>query len=1486
MKKIRYVLTLALLLLLTFALCGCKEEKKASAQPQIKVYWNVERDSYYDYELQQSIRMKAGDNYRVRFACDGEQVDLFVPTATMMNSIDSMKFMGLAVDENNVVTQVYKPHQFCGGVAAYEYYVISIEGEKVLCNNMANGRGLPLKLKINENTGVYNVSGGGLLAGLSCELKVGDQIYAVMGNDGYVSHIYVMPPFQSQPIYWNLNRQWDSTSRTSTRTRGDGGYFYIDFLMDGQPVTLRTTSVEVIDQIDSFGARCMNLEVDENGVILSAKHAKYSTGGATIASWYHVLRLDKAGASDDINIVADGFYAEKFSGNDKGSTAQCTYADNCVIYDVSDSAPIPGMRTELKVGDQIHGLTNPDGDVAVIFVVNRPRELQLYYNMERKWNSTTKASTRTKSGDGYYHIQMSLGGKLLNLKTQDADIVKTIDSRAAKVLGLELDGNIITGAYAPGGVRNSQKTVFDYSDVTQIAPDGTITTARNGIYYTGKPVEGCKVWNVSSTATTKGEKTSVRVGDKLYAMGDLFGNIHHIYVVGRTINSPLYWNLDRSYDSVTKTTKRVPAEDGYYYIKLSKGTQTVTFKTKSKALVNKLDSFVAVALTARGDEITAVYKYDCAKGYTGGGFASWAVVRSVKGRTITAADGKGSYTGTMSSGCPVYLVSGGSAVPVTKTSLQVGDRIHGVKDSNGNIVVVFVVNRPIRTELYYNLDRQWDPETATTKRVPDSEGWYWFDMAVNATHVKLKTDSLELANIIDERAARVLGLELQDDKILAVHKPGNVEGSKQTVFDFAVITEIADGKITATRNDKTFTGTLSATAKAFDVSADATLMGELTTLRVGDTVYGLGDSSKAVNFLFVTKRAPQQKIAPCAACGTEVTWHQWNGTDALKEGHWYLTKDVTVTACQNLAGEKTFCLDLCGFTAAGKEGLDRMINVYGTLNIMDSGENGQLVSHYSGDAGRTGLVCYVQNSAANGSGTLNLYSGTLTATGTTAKGGILGVASVFHMYGGKLEGGTAQQGGCLFVEKTSAAEVSLLGGTIVSGTAQQGGDVYSRMDLTLGGDVTIGDLYLETDRKLLLQQLGEQVSVGVTLQSVYGTVATGAVEADLQRIHVAQDLALEYADGVLSIPVPVQPHQDHCVCGGLGQVGDHICMENAPQWQPWTGQWTDGGYYYLTEDFQVTSTILVEEGKSLHICLNGHKMVGADGVNRVLNVYGALDICDHKDDQGQYAGQISCNYDPAKADIKTGGVFYVQNRTGAVLNLFGGELKLTTKLKNGGVGGITGGFNLYDGKLTGTTVSGDGGVLYLESANAHVQLFGGTVSGGRATNGGNIYLKSGKLTIDGGNVEGGYASNAGGSIRVQAGATLELKSGKISGGEAKGNGGNIYSLGNVVITGGTVENGHVASGKIGGNVYASGGTLSVENATVSGGSAATGGNLAIKVDGVTLADSLICGGTGDTGKDIYFEKENGTLSVTGCGPVEVYAKAGTVSGDENVTIIP
>ena len=63
-----------------------------------------------------------------------------------------------------------------------------------------------------------------------------------------------------------------------------------------------------------------------------------------------------------------------------------------------------GEPTTLELDDRVHCLVNADGEASFIYVVSRNYKSDIYWNVTRKYNSTTKETTRTPDADGYYRI--------------------------------------------------------------------------------------------------------------------------------------------------------------------------------------------------------------------------------------------------------------------------------------------------------------------------------------------------------------------------------------------------------------------------------------------------------------------------------------------------------------------------------------------------------------------------------------------------------------------------------------------------------------------------------------------------------------------------------------------------------------------------------------------------------------------------------------------------------------------------------------------------------------------------------------------------------------------------------------------------------------------------------------------------------------------------------------------------------------------------
>ena len=69
-------------------------------------------------------------------------------------------------------------------------------------------------------------------------------------------------------------------------------------------------------------------------------------------------------------------------------------------------------------------------------------DCEVYWNVKRMYNSTTKQTTRVPDEDGYYVFKMTQDGKVKEYKTKDKAIATKVDSYST-AFGLALSGNVI-----------------------------------------------------------------------------------------------------------------------------------------------------------------------------------------------------------------------------------------------------------------------------------------------------------------------------------------------------------------------------------------------------------------------------------------------------------------------------------------------------------------------------------------------------------------------------------------------------------------------------------------------------------------------------------------------------------------------------------------------------------------------------------------------------------------------------------------------------------------------------------------------------------------------------------------------------------------------------------------------------------------------------------------------------------------------------------
>ena len=278
------------------------------------------------------------------------------------------------------------------------------------------------------------------------------------------------------------------------------------------------------------------------------------------------------------------------------------------------------------------------------------------------------------------------------------------------------------------------------------------------------------------------------------------------------------------------------------------------------------------------------------------------------------------------------------------------------------------------------------------------------------------------------------------------------------------------------------------------------------------------------------------------------------------------------------------------------------------------------------------------------------------------------------------------------------------------------------------------------------------------------------------------------------------------------------------------------GTYYLGSDISLEYTIKIENNVTL--CLNGHKITAADGMDAIYMTGGSFTLTDCKG-----VGTIT------HASSKTGRGVYVSSGT----------------------------FNMYGGSITGNRATGVGGGVYMSGSNSSFNMSGGSITGNTANSyGGGVYVDGGEFTMSGGTIGGtktgetNTATYGGGGVYViGSSSTFEMTDGSITGNNAA-YGGGVYTVNEFKMYGGSIT---------GNNSYKS------DYISTFGGGVCVGSGIFTVSGEVTVTDNTKGGTkgadgkfTGDTKNNVYLP--TGKTITIGTDKLSEGAQLGvTVSGD-------
>lgn len=569
-------------------------------------------------------------------------------------------------------------------------------------------------------------------------------------------------PTAEAKLYWNLDRlSWiEEETNMSAREKAEDGYFYIRYAFDGKVEELKITDDKrLVNYLDTQDLVC--LAFDENGVVVDCVPAStYFTPAAkdlyTKRVQNNMLQLNSSIAMNGMDMEFDisniPVYEVAEGSENKGELITPQWLDVCTVYNDLEGNPYAAYVT---------------GHLAI--------DAEVAWRVESSMYSASTGYKRTPDKNGVYTIPFAINGEIVNRYCRDYDMCVSIESQSmyTAYFALEYDeeGYIIDWEYPNMALQGALLCSAFNVDSVQ---DGNVTATR---YMSGNNQgeqvqfaydENTEIYQCCIGGCYKkhcGERIdSLKEGDLISVFTDLDGKAVLIYVAIRTVDTPVYYNLNQQWSWTNNETLRVPDEDGYYVFEMAVNGGVKTVRTKNKAFADQIDgnhSF-ACGLELSGSVIKKVLGIPCVSGRAvafGGRFVT------SYNRPIISVASTSDITNVanwiMRSDCKIYNVEDNYGVKLgTKTDMKVGDKVLGLMDARGELNYIFVQQKTRNGyKVGYNMARKYSTVIGGTTRVPNEEGYYVYDIAYDGKVTQLKTKNKAMADFIDFQNAPVLGFK-------------------------------------------------------------------------------------------------------------------------------------------------------------------------------------------------------------------------------------------------------------------------------------------------------------------------------------------------------------------------------------------------------------------------------------------------------------------------------------------------------------------------------------------------------------------------------------------------------------------------------------------------------------------------------------------------------------------------------------------------------
>lgn len=500
---------------------GGQEQAAPATETLPELYWNIDRAQMIEEETGMSMREPAEDGkYYIRLSVGGKVVELPCADKKLVNRIDQKDLVCLKLDENNVIVDLID-HEDIYMKLADKVYVQNMTGNKLLVNTSQALNGMQIELEVPAAEG-FDISH---LAKTPAELRTlesMDQITVYGTDENTATHVFVTDRWWESEVYWRMSAAMYNEKGESTRKKAEDGYWYMDWVVNGEIVTLRTNRQDVINAwewYDQNAAYCGQV-FDENGDVIDCFSAAMAARGTIKMALWDITELSEDGLT---------FTAERFLvGEEQGKSGTITLPADCPIYNVSSTANVFGEKDTLQMHDRVHVFCDAMGTPKLVFIRNRMSGSPMYYNLDRQWSQEEEKSLRKPDADGWYRFRLLVQNEVVTYRTQDVELVHKLDSYKRNMFGLKLDGDIMVKAYDPTCVVGNYNwaTEFYIDNVT-----GPVVTATlDGYYQSATMAEGCEIYDVSGYDP---KATTLRIGDFFTAYQNRYGEITHIYIKER-----------------------------------------------------------------------------------------------------------------------------------------------------------------------------------------------------------------------------------------------------------------------------------------------------------------------------------------------------------------------------------------------------------------------------------------------------------------------------------------------------------------------------------------------------------------------------------------------------------------------------------------------------------------------------------------------------------------------------------------------------------------------------------------------------------------------------------------------------------------------------------------------------------------------------------------------------------------------------------------